>query len=182
MHQQTVRSILTLFVLALVPATIALSQATTSIEVPVTGASESWQVAQLTGPSKGKLFVVTFDQPNRRQTCRIQSFSAERLVCSRAVGGPRAYLQQQVVALIIPGNSGLMRRMVLGFAGGSATAIWGTVVLASICPPCAVAAGSAAFGIWGVPVSIICRHYKPDRLLYLASGQKLNKKLGYIQP
>jgi hypothetical protein len=70
MPQRTIRYILTLVGLAIVSATIALAQSPTSPQAPATPTRNTWQVAQLVGSSKGKLFVVTLDQPHRRQTCR----------------------------------------------------------------------------------------------------------------
>src|SRR5579862_2299680 len=134
MHQRTIRSILTIFPLAIVSATIALAQSITSSEVPAIATNNSWQATQLAGSSKGKLYVVTLDQPHRRQTCRIQSFTMDKLVCSHTIGGPRTYLPQQIAALIVPGDDGLKVRLVLGLNGGIAAAIWGTVVLAVTCP------------------------------------------------
>jgi hypothetical protein len=118
MRQQTIRSILTLFGIALVTATSAFAQSSTSInENSVINTKNSWQVAQSVGSSKGKLFVVTIDQPNRKQTCRIQSFTVDKLVCTRAIGGPRTYLPQQVTALILPGDNNLMIGFLIGFNG-----------------------------------------------------------------
>jgi hypothetical protein len=179
MHQ---RSILNLFVIALVSSTVALAQSSTStIEIPVISAKNSWPVAQSAGSSKGKLFVVTIDQPDRRHTCRIQSFTVDKLVCSRAIGGPRTYLRQQVAALILPGDDGLRLRLVLGLNGGLGAAIWGTVVLAAACPVCAVATGIVALALFGTAGAVLYVDGQPDRLLYLAPGQQLFRKLGYVQ-
>jgi len=181
MPQRTIRSILTLFTLALVSATIALAQSSTSSEAPLTPTRNNWQIAQSVGSSKGKLFVVTLDQPSRRQTCHIQSFTVDKLVCSRAIGGPRTYLQQQIVALILPGDGDLKLRLVLGINGGLAVAIWGTVVLAATCPPCAVATGIVAFALFSAAGAILYGDDQPDRLLYLAPGQQLTGKLSFVQ-
>ena len=85
MTQRTIRSILIVFSLGLVSATTSFAQSSNSTEVisvPIgNSAHDSRQAAHLTGPSKGKLFVVTLDQPNRRQSCRIQSFTKNKLVC-----------------------------------------------------------------------------------------------------
>jgi hypothetical protein len=67
MPRQAIRSILTLFVIALVSPIVALAQSPTSSRAPAITAINTWQVAQLVGSSKGKLFVVTIDQPHRRQ-------------------------------------------------------------------------------------------------------------------
>jgi hypothetical protein len=70
---------------------------------------------------------------------------------------------------------------VLGLNAGIGAAIWGTVVLAPICPACAVATGIQAFFFFGAAVNILICDYKPNRLLYLAPGQQLSKKLGFEQ-
>lgn len=181
MPQRIIRSILTLFAPALVSATIALAQSPISPEAPAITTSNTWQVAQSVGFSKGKLFVVTLDQPHRRQTCRIQSFAMEKLVCSRAIGGPRTYLPQQVIALIIPGDDDLKLRLVLGLNGGLAAAIWGTVVLAATCPACAVVTGIVALLLLGAAGAVLIGDDQPDRLLYLAPGQQLTGKLRFVQ-
>jgi hypothetical protein len=178
MPKGTIRFILTLFSLAIVSATIALAQSSTSIiEVSAAPANSTWQVA----PSKGKILVVTLDQPNRRQACRIPAFTPDKLVCSRTIGGRRTYLRQQVVALILPGDNVLRRWLVLGFNGMSGGAIWGTVVLAATCPACAVATGIAALWFLAAAATTLICDNQPDRLLYLAPGQQLSRKLGYVQ-
>jgi hypothetical protein len=181
MPQRTVRSILTLFALALVSATISLAQSSTSSEATVIPTRNNWQIGQSVGSSKGKLFVVTLDQPDRKQTCHIQSFTIDKLVCSRAIGGPRTYLPQQIVALILPGDDDLRLRLVLGFNGGLAAAIWGTVVLAATCPPCAVATGVVALALFSAAGATLYGDGQPNRLLYLAPNQQLSGKLGFVQ-
>jgi hypothetical protein len=182
MHQRSIRRILTVFPLALVSATIVLAQSPTSFQIPVSHASDTWQVAQSAGPSKGKLIVVTLDQPNRRQTCRIRSFTPDKLVCARVIGGPRTYLPQQILALIRPGDGGWRLPLVLVASAEAGAAIWGTVVLAATCPACAAATAFAALycfvGAWVIHWA---DDFPPDRLLYLAPGQQLSRKLGHIQ-
>jgi hypothetical protein len=181
MSQRTIRSIVTLFALVLVSATIALAQSSTSSEAPLTPTHNNWQIAQSGSSSKSKLFVVTLDQPSRRQTCHVQSFTIDKLVCSRAIGGSRIYLPEQIVALILPGDGDLKLRLVLGINGGLAAAIWGTVVLAATCPPCAVATGIVAFALFSAAGAILYADDQPDRLLYLAPGQQLTGKLRFLQ-
>jgi len=181
MHQRKVRSILTLLALVFVSATVALAQSPTSFEAPVIGARYTWEAAQLVGSSNGKLFVVTLDHPDRRQTCRIRSFTPDKLVCSRSVGGPRTYLPKQVAALIVPGDDDLRVRLALGLNGGLGAAIWGTVVLAATCPVCAVATGIVALALFGAAGAVLYGDGQSNRLIYLAPGQKLSRKLGYVQ-
>ena len=71
--------------------------------------------------------------------------------------------------------------MVLGLNGGLGAAIWGAVVLAATCPVCAVATGIAAYFFFGAAGAILIGDDQPDRLLYLAPGQELSRKLGYVQ-
>ena len=169
--------VIALVVLAAVSATAAVAQSTTTFEIPGNTANNNWQVT----PAKGKLFVVTLDQPNRRQSCHFQSITPDELVCSRVIGGPRTYLRQQVVALILPGDGGSKLPFVLGFNGAGAAAIWGTVVLAATCPICAAATGIAALLIFGAAGAVLIADDQPEHLLYLASGQQLSGKLGYVE-
>ena len=182
MAHQIFRRFSSLFALTLVSATIALAQSPTVREDLGAAASDSWQTAQSAGPSRGELFVVTLNQPHRRQACRIQSFTQDKLVCSRQFGGPRTYLAQDVLALIVPGDHGLKIRLALGINGALAAAIWGTVVLAAICPACAVATGIVALCLFGAAGAILIGDEQPERLLYLAPGEQLTGKLHALQP
>ena len=186
MPQQTIRRILIISPLVLVSAAIAFAQSPTSTEtaaIPVgnTSSSNSWQVAQEAGSSTGRLFVVTLDQPHRRQACRIKSFTVDKLVCFRAVSGSRTYLPAQVAALILPGDGHLRLWLVLGFNAGLGAAIWGTVVFAAACPGCAVATGIAALCLFLAATDVLIGDDQPDRLLYLAPGERLSRKLGYVE-
>ena len=184
MNRLTIPAVLFLSLCPLLVAQQPRQAAPTSSEtlaIPIS-TSNSWQVAQSVGSSKGKLFVVTLDQPQRLQTCHIRSFTLDKLVCSRAIGGPRTYLEQQVLALIIPGDEGLKLPIVLGLNSGLGAAIWGTVVLAAACPACAVATGVVALFFFGAAGAILIADDQPDRLLYLAPGQELTGKLRSVQP
>ncbi len=180
MEHRIIRSVFTLTAIVVVTATIACSQSSTSFEV-TTNDHSSWQAAHLTGPSTGKLFVVTIDKPDRRQSCHIQSFSSDKLVCSRAIGAPRIYLAQQVLALILPGDSGLRVPLWIGFNGGLGASIWGTIVLAAACPACAAATAIAALIFFCAAGAVAYTDDQPDKLLYQTPGQELSRKLGYVQ-
>jgi hypothetical protein len=180
MPQRTIRCTVAIVVFAFVFAQHVHAQSTTSLDFRNGPGSDSWQIAQSFAPAKGKLIVVTAGAPQRWQTCRIESFTVDKLVCSRAIGGPRTYLPQQVAALIVPGDDALKLRLVLGFNGGLATAIWSTVVLAAICPPCAVATGIAALFFIGAAGAVLIGDDQPARLLYLAPGQQLTGKHRYV--
>jgi hypothetical protein len=181
MFQGTIRHIFSVLAITLVSASISRAQSTTSPDDLAIPARDAWHVAQQAGPSKGKLVVVTLDQPQHRKACDIQSFTSDKLVCSRAIGGTHTYLPQQVLALILPGDDDLRLRLVMGFNGGLAVAIWGTVVLAATCPACAVATGIVALMLFSGAGAILIGDDQPDRLLYLAPGQHLSGKLGYVQ-
>jgi hypothetical protein len=192
MRQQSICRILRFFALALVTATGAFAQAPTSIEAPTIPANSSVQIERIPAkstsygwqfsPTNRKLFVVTVGQPDRRQMCHIQSFTEDKLVCSRAFGGSRTYLRQQVAALILPGFDERLRLPIfLGANVGLGTAIWGTVILAATCPVCAAATGVAALICFGAAGTMVYGDDVPDHLLYLAPGQELSPKLGYVQ-
>lgn len=184
---RTVRRIVTVLTLAFICTAVAAAQSPTSSEavtIPVsnkTSANSIWPEAQPGGAYKGKVFVVTLDQPDHRHACRIQSITADKLICSRGIGGARTYLRQQVVALIIPGDEALRVRLVLVLNAVLGATIWGTVVLAAACPPCAVVTGVLALGLFGAAGGVLYVDGQPDRFLYLAAGQHLSKKLGYVE-
>src|SRR6185437_7333145 len=106
MPQQYIRSILILIALAVISSTLAVAQSRTSLESGAVTSNHDWQNAQSISSSSGKLFVVTIAQPSRRQPCRIRSFTPDKLVCSRVIGGPRTYFPGQIIALILPGDHG----------------------------------------------------------------------------
>lgn len=183
MLQRIIRSVLTVATLAFAFATIVLAQSADSREALATPIAQAWRTAQSTGPSKGKLLVIALDQPNRRQTCQIQSFAPDKLVCSRAFGGTRTYLPQQVLALILPGNEYLRIPWLIGFNSGAGAAIWGTVVLAAACPICAAATSVAAVWCLGeAGVGLSYGDYRKDRILYLAPGESLGDKYDSVDP
>ena len=177
MYQQVTRSILTFSAIALTSAAIAFAQNSTTIVTPAKEPNSSWSFAQSGGSSKHTILVYTLDHPDRRQTCHVQSFTVEKLVCSRAIGAPRTYLPQQVLALVLPGDDELRRWWVVGLNAGLGASIWGTVVLAAACPVCAAATGVAALIFFGSAGATLLGDGQPDRVLYLAEGHSLNCKL-----
>lgn len=186
MRHSSIRSAVIGIAIAISSANIARAQSETSTEVLKLNPHDSWEAAQGVGSSwvsesKRKLVVVTVDQPQRRLPCRVQSFTADKIVCSRAFGGSRTYTPQQVLALIIPGDAGLKVKPVLGLNVALGTAIWATVVLAAACPACAVATGIAAFVCFGAAGAILIGDEQPDQLLYVAPGRRLSHRLGYVQ-
>ncbi len=188
MSQRAIRRILIVFAFALASAIAAVAQSsnpleTVKISIGNAPARDNWPAALQAASAKGKLVVVTVDQPNRRQSCHLQSFTPDQLVCSLAHGRRRTYLSQQVAALILPGYGWLKPWFMILANGVMGAATWGTVVLAATCPVCAVLTGldaaSAFIGAWVVPHS---DDMPPDRLLYLAPGQHLSRKFAYVKP
>lgn len=176
MCQQVIRSILTFSTIALTSATTAFAQNSTTIAIPAKERNTSWSFAQSGGSSKHTILVYTLDHPDRRQTCHVQSFTVDKLVCSRAIGAPHTYLPQQIFALVLPGDEEL-RRWVIGLNAGLGASIWGTVVLAATCPVCAAATGVAALIFFGSAGATLFGDGHSDRVLYLAEGHSLNGKL-----
>lgn len=182
MPQSTVNRNLNIVVLALFSATLAIAQsASTTGPIKIHGRNSTWQVAQVVGTSMHKLVVITVDQPNRRQACRVRSFTADGLVCSRVIGAPRVYLPQQVLALIVRGDGHSRIPIWLALNVGSGAAIWGTLVLTATCPACAAATALAALVLFGAAGAIAYADDVPDRILYLAPGHALSGKIGYVQ-
>lgn len=186
MLEQSIRNILTLSALALISTASGLAQSSTAPEpgtIPVANnALDDWQAAQQAAPSKGKLFVVTLDQPNRRQTCRIKSFTKDKLVCSHAIGGSQTFLPPQVLALILPGDGGLRLPLWLGFNAGLGASIWGTVVLAAACPACAVGTVIAAIFFFGAAGAVVYGDNHPERVLYRGPRPRPNTQPHDIEP
>jgi hypothetical protein len=178
MFQRTIYRMLLLFVFVLVSRGIGLAQAPGSPEAIVTPDGNDWRTAQSAAPAKGKLIVVTRDRPGHRQSCHVQSFTSEKLVCSRVLGESRTYLREQIAAIILPGDGHLKLRLALGLNGAAGAAVWGTVVLAATCPACAVATAIAAVVILCATGAILIADDQPDRVLYLAPGQRVTGRLG----
>ena len=119
----------------------------------------NWYSLAVINPS-GKLFVITTADPTHRHACRVQSFSVDQLICK---GGRQTnFRTDEIAALIVPGNH-VSNRVIL--AAGNAilgAAIWGTIVLAPVCPLCAAITADAAFSAFGFSeVTLVCNHV-PD--------------------
>ena len=176
---QTSTRLVSFLVFAVFSTIVAPAQSPARSEaIDIPGSSTSWQLAQLTGASKRELVVVTLDRPHRRRSCRIHSFTQEKLVCSRAIGVARTYFPQQVLALIVPGDNALRIKLLVGLNVGLGAAIWGTVVLAATCPGCAVATRVTALLLFCAGGAISYGDGQPDRLIYRAPNQELPAKLG----
>ena len=182
MPQRRINHIVILFSVGLVSTAVASAQSSSAKEILINASDgHTWHYAQLLGVSKRKLYIITLDRANRRQTCHVQSFTDDKLICARAIGTPRTYRSNQIVAILLPGDDALRFRVLLGLNAGLGGAIWGTVVLAATCPACAVGMGIAAFVFFAAAGAIGFTDDVPDRLLYLAPGQQLSRKLGYVQ-
>jgi hypothetical protein len=182
MPKPAARSIFNLFGFFLISATFAFAQATTSFAVPLSGGNQSWESAQSQGSLKYKLIVITLDQPHRRQTCHVRTFTPDKLVCARGLGSSRAYLPQQLAAIIIPGDEKLRLPLFLAFNGGLGAAIWGTVALAATCPVCAAATGVAAPFFFAAAGVMACADGQPDRTIYISQERHPTSNLSPIQP
>jgi hypothetical protein len=181
MTHRAIRNFLSLFSIIFATATVDLAQSSTAIETVAVDHSKSWQGALSAVAANHKVIVVTIDKPDRKQTCRIQSFDQDKLVCSRAMGASRTYLAKQVIAVIQPGDGGLRVPLWIGLNGGLGAAIWGTVVLAAACPACAAGTAVAALIFFAFAGAVAYTDDVPDRMLYLAPGHELSGKLGYIE-
>jgi len=141
--------------------------------------SHSWKTAQLLGASQHKLKIITADQPERKQTCRVKSFTQDQLVCARGIGGSRSFTPEKLVAVIVPGDGGLRVPLFIGFNVGLGAAIWGTVVLAAACPACAAATALAALICFSAAGVVAYADDEPDRVLFLTADSELRRKAGY---
>jgi len=170
MIPSTLRRLVSVLAFAFVFAGAALSQR------PPTSTWEG-AGAELFG-TKRTLYVVTIAHPKRRHTCLMQAISATDVVCTHH-GHTTTYRADDVAALILPGTHTGWYFYAIGFLAASGAATWGTVVLSSVCAPCAVATGIVAFFLfWMAPASAMMTDGDTsDRLLYLASGQTLKAKL-----
>lgn len=183
MAHRFTRSLTCILALTFLSQTLALGQdQTPSVDPPVTGRTQSWDYAPSSVRSGAKLFVITMAQPTRRTICRVQSFTVDQLACKGPFGATRIYKPQEIAALIIPGDQGLKLRLLLGFNTALGAAIWGTVVLAPVCPPCAVGTGITALFFFGAAGAIMIADDQPESVLYLAPGQQLNSKLRATSP
>jgi len=168
--------------LAAILTGVSAAQSTSHFDLAIPlGRNSSWQVAETSGASMYKLAVVTLDHPDRMQSCRVKSFTSDRLVCARLIGRPHSYRADQVLAIIVPGDGGLRLPIWLSLNAVSGAAIWGTVVLTATCPPCAAATAFAALVFLGAAGAIALADDVTNKLLYLAPGQELSEKLGYVK-
>ena len=180
LSQQTLRRLLALAALTLFSATLALAQETPpgNRDFAKKG-TDNWSYAATIGSPHKKLFVVTMADPTHRHTCRVQSFTADQLICQGSFHKTHIYKPQEVSALVTPGDYSLRVWMVSAANASLGAAIWATLVLIPTCPPCAVATGIAALISFGVAGAALIGEGTQEHLLYLAPGQTLQVKLRY---
>lgn len=191
MPQRTIRSFSIVIALACLFATVTRAQSPHPIDLPAAipaphpdmtihtaTPAEGWDVARSASSSAGRILVITTDKPNRKQSCRVQSFTDEKIVCSRAFGDSRTYLKQQIAALILPGDAFSPTELFIGFNAGLGASIWATVVLVATCPVCAAATAFAALVFFELAGLTAFTDDQPERLLYRAPGLKPNLKYG----
>jgi len=143
--------------------------------------ASTWEVAPVdvgVGNSPKRLYVVTKTHPTKRHTCEARSVSTSEIVCEHH-GRPTIYKAEDVAAIIEPGEHSRWHLYSIGFLAASGLTAWGTAVVASICLPCAIAPGFAAFFLfWMAPAMAMGSDGdSPDKLLYIAPGQTLRVKL-----
>jgi hypothetical protein len=191
MPQRTIRSFSIVIALALGFATVTLAQTPASVELPAAisvpnmdtailtkSPAEGWEIARSASSSAGRILVVTVDRPNRKQSCRVQSFTDEKIVCSRAFGDSRTYLKQQIAALLLPGDAFSPTELFIGFNAGLGASIWATVVLVATCPVCAAGTAFAALVFFELAGLTAFTDDQPERLVYRAPGLKPSLKYG----
>jgi len=177
------RNLLQVSAFVLASASVACGQNLSNVDIAAANPSKDWKSAEDLTPIKSKRYVVTTDQPDRKQGCRVQSLTDDELVCSRANGGSRTYKREQIVALINPGTKSETLAFFLGFNAGLGASIWGTVALVATCPVCAAATAFAAFIFFGMAgvTAMADDASAPEKLLYLAPGQVLSNKFHSVE-
>jgi len=187
LSQQALRRLLTLAMLTLLCATLALAQEATASPGPLVIKPTTNEWAGIPGlvQRNDRIIVVTTVEPARRHMCRVQSVDASQLVCFSHIGKPHVYPSQQVAALILQGDHYHPPHSVFGwivFALGGAN-VSGAVFLAS-----ASIAGAVSLAVVGGFLMFVAPILEdidaapdgiPDALLYLAPGQTLQVKLRY---
>jgi hypothetical protein len=126
-----------------------------------------------------KILIVTTARPTHRIACSVQSFTADQLICKAPFGATRVHKSADIAALITPDDEDVRLRIVLALNGASAAAAWGTLILAPVCIPCAVATGVVAAALFFANGAILMADGQPETLLYLAPNQQLQIKLRY---
>ena len=138
----------------------------------------AWESAQRNIAAKEKVYVVTIAHPKRRNLCVVQSIGLDKIVCTHP-GHTRVFRAGDVAALIERGEHTRWQLYFAGVLAAGGAATWGTVVLASVCPVCAVATGVAALFLYVVAplTAMLTEGDSGDSLLYLAEGQHLQVRL-----
>ena len=74
------RNLLQALAFVVASASVAYGQNVSTVEIAVTNSSNDWKRIEDLTPIKSKRYVVTIDQPERKQSCRVQSFTDDELV------------------------------------------------------------------------------------------------------
>jgi hypothetical protein len=170
MQQRISRTVVILLAGSIVALAPVLAQTNIASTLPE-GATSNWEDAQATLASRGRLIVVTADEPHQRRVCHVHSITAEKLVCRNGIGRTRTYLPEQIAALIVPGDKVFTIAMFTGINAGLGASIWASVVLAAACPLCAAGTAVAAFLFFDLGGAILFTGPDPERLVYFAPGQ-----------
>jgi len=139
----------------------------------------AWDVAPIyAANTTKKIYIVTIAHPKRRHSCMMRSIDTTGIVCEHH-GHIRNYKAEDVAAIIEPGEHSHWYIYSIGFLAASGLTAWGTAVVASICLPCAIVPGLAAFALfWMAPaMAMAADGDSSDSLLYIAPGQVLKIKL-----
>ena len=170
---------ITAVTLCFVAAGVALGQAPQVFQIPRAPQTSSWgDGVQRKVAAKEKVYVVTIAHPKHRNTCIVQSVDADEIVCTHP-GHKTIFRAGDVAALIKPGEHTPVLLLFVSFLAGTGAATWGTVVLAGVCPVCAVATGitAAVLFILADGSGFLADGDYADSLLYLAAGQRLQVRL-----
>lgn len=138
----------------------------------------SWASAQGVIQAEQKVYVITVAHPRRRHACLVHSIDDSEIVCTH-LGRTATFHAGDVAALIRPGEHTPVLLFFTGFLAAAGAATWGTVILAPICPVCAVATGVAAAVLYVMTMGsgFLADGDSADTVLYLAAGQKLQVSL-----
>ena len=163
-------------------ASLAHAQAQPETTSPAqTATTQAWADSQARFDTQihfhgANLLVVTTAKPTRRQKCHVQSFDTDQLVCAASHGHkPRVFHQQDINALITPGQHTPTLLYVLSCATAGAGVITGAVFLAAISIAAAipVAIVGGALLVASPLLAVLGYGDAPDRVLYQQPGTTL---------
>lgn len=179
MTASTLRCFVTALTFGFISTAVACGQAPQVFQAPQAPQNSSWGEGVVRNiAAKDKVYVVTIAHPKYRHVCVVAWIDDDKIACTHP-GHESVYRVEDVAALVQPGEHAHVWPYFVGFLASAVAATWGTIVLAPVCPPCAVATGAAALILyWMAPASgMMSDDDSPDTLLYLAAGQRLQVKL-----